>query len=138
MRGLSLILMVAGAGVAPLRAQQPDTAATATLQVNLDEAIRRALEVQPAMVQARGDSRNAGASMMASNGAFLPSITASGSSARAGGTRFDTQRNQIIQLGQPQRSRLPSRRTWICLRDSDGWPTDAPPLRRSTLPMRAW
>src|SRR5512143_3828742 len=99
MRGLSLILMVAGAGVAPLRAQQPDTAATATLQVNLDEAIRRALEVQPAMVQARGDSRNAGASMMASNGAFLPSITASGSSARAGGTRFDTQRNQIIQLG---------------------------------------
>src|SRR5512146_1124197 len=35
--------------------------------------------------------------------------------------------------GQPQRSRLPSRRTWICLRGSDGWPTDAPPLRRSTL-----
>ena len=99
MRGLSLILMVAGAGVAPLRAQQPDTAATAALQVNLDEAIRRALEVQPAMVQARGDSRNAGASMMASNGAFLPSVTASGSSTRAGGTRFDTQRNQIIQLG---------------------------------------
>jgi outer membrane protein len=97
MRGLSLILMMAGAA-APLRAQQPDTA-VATLQVSLEEAVRRALDVQPAMVQARGDSRNAGAAMTASNASFLPSITASGSSARAGGTRFDTQRNQIIQLG---------------------------------------
>jgi outer membrane protein len=97
MRRLFAFLMVC-AGAVPARAQQSDTT-VATLQVSLEEAIRRALEVQPAMVQARGDSRNASAGMLASNGAFLPSITANGSSTRAGGTRFDTQRNQIAQLG---------------------------------------
>jgi outer membrane protein TolC len=66
------------------------------VEVTLDEAIQRALHAQPAMVQARGDVRNAGAEMRASIGAFLPSITANASSARAGGTRFDPDQNQIV------------------------------------------
>lgn len=67
-------------------------------EVTLDEAVRRALQVQPAMVQARGDTRNAGATMRASLGSFLPSISLGGSSTRAGGTRFDPNRNLIVDL----------------------------------------
>src|SRR3989442_7251812 len=53
--------------------QQPAPAQAARLQVSLAEAVRRALDVQPAVVQARGDQRNAGASERAAVRAFLPS-----------------------------------------------------------------
>ena len=81
MRGLILIL--ACACIRPLAAQQPDTGVTTTLQVTLDEAVRRALDVQPAMVQARGDQSNSGAAKRSAWGAFLPSINASGSATRS-------------------------------------------------------
>jgi outer membrane protein len=60
---------------APLAAQQ--------VQVTLQEAVQRALDVQPAMVQARGDERTAGASRRSAFGAFLPSVTTTGSASRS-------------------------------------------------------
>src|SRR5438876_1035134 len=47
------------------------------------QAVRRALQVQPAMVQAEGDQRNAGAGYRAALGAFLPSLTITSSAARS-------------------------------------------------------
>src|SRR5512142_1342371 len=95
MRGLSLILMMAGAGVAPLRAQRPDTAVV-TLQVSLEEAVRRALDVQPAMVQAAGATRNAGAARRTSFGSFLPQLSFSGSASLNSQGRIDQNSRNII------------------------------------------
>src|SRR3989442_3755685 len=66
-----------------LAAQQPP------LRVTLAEAVRRALEVQPAVIQARGDVRNASAGERAAWGAFLPTITTSSSAARSNVGRID-------------------------------------------------
>jgi len=63
--------------VAPATAQVPE--------VTLDEAVRLALQVQPAMVQARGDQRTAAAALRANTGSFLPQVSAQGSSRRSGG-----------------------------------------------------
>ena len=49
-------------------------AAAQQVEVTLQEALRRALDVQPAMVQARGDQSNAGASMRASIGSYLHGV----------------------------------------------------------------
>jgi outer membrane protein TolC len=84
------------AGVAPVAAQQPDSTAVSTLQVTLDEAIRRALDVQPAMIQARGAQRDASAGQRAAFGAYLPALSLSGGSAHASGNRFNSATNQII------------------------------------------
>jgi outer membrane protein TolC len=95
MRWIGRLLLVALA--APLAAQQPQQPTVEQLQVTLTDAVRRALQVQPAMVQARGDVRNAGAGMLAANGEFLPSLTTGGSWSRAGGTRLNSV-NQIQTL----------------------------------------
>src|SRR5437899_11011330 len=89
------IIVVATAGLfaARVAAQQP---AAGPQQVTLQEAVRRALQVQPAMVQAQGTVRNAQLSMLASNGEFLPSISTGGAWSRAGGTRFNSQTSQIV------------------------------------------
>ena len=50
-------------------------AAAQQVEVTLDEAVRRALDVQPAMVQARGDESNAGGQRLAAIGAFVPTVT---------------------------------------------------------------
>src|SRR5438309_3536153 len=50
-------------------------AAAQQVEVTLDEAVRRALQVQPAMVQARGDESNAGGQRLAAIGAFVPTVT---------------------------------------------------------------
>src|SRR5205823_13187619 len=63
--------------------QKPAAGQPAQLQVSLAEAVRRALDVQPSIVQARGDVRTAGADERSAAGAFLPAITASGSSTLA-------------------------------------------------------
>jgi len=68
-------------------AQQP--AAQARLEVTLNEAIQRALSVQPAMIQARGDQRNAGASKRQAYGAFVPSVQVGASAARSNVGRID-------------------------------------------------
>ncbi|OGF14436.1 MAG: hypothetical protein A2W00_00270 [Candidatus Eisenbacteria bacterium RBG_16_71_46] len=65
---------------APVRAQPPPGAAAPA--VTLAEAIARALEVQPAMVQARGAVSNAAWQSRAAYGAFLPSLSVSSSAYR--------------------------------------------------------
>lgn len=92
MRWMAGILAVTMA--TPAAAQQAP--APQHLEVSLPEAIQRALEVQPTMVQARGDQRNAGAALRASRGAFLPTLSTSGSASRAGGTRYNLATNQIV------------------------------------------
>lgn len=79
----------------PATGQQAEAMAA---EVSLGEAVRRALEVQPAMVQARGDLRDAGAGVRASTGAFLPSLDLNGTGSRRGGTAFDPNRNQTVDL----------------------------------------
>ena len=92
-RFLFLILAVSAA---PVRAQQADSAAATVLQVTLDEAIRRALDVQPGMVQAEGATRNASAARRTSFGSFLPTVTASGSASLSSQSRFDQNSNRLI------------------------------------------
>src|SRR3989442_3005207 len=50
-------------------------AAAQQVQVTLQEAIQRAFQVQPAMVQARGDQSNASAQRLAAGGAFISTGT---------------------------------------------------------------
>ena len=92
----SLIVFMGLVSVRSLGAQQTPVVPQAPLQVTLQEAVRRALEVQPAIVQARGDQRNAGASQLAATGAFLPTITASGSSNLSSTNRYNPSTGQII------------------------------------------
>jgi len=88
MRWATGVLMVAVA--VPAAAQQ--------VEVTLPEAITRALQVQPLMVQARGEQRTAGAERLAALGAFLPSLTASYTAAR----RWDSDVQRIDPAtGQP-------------------------------------
>lgn len=72
MRWMTAILSLVVA--TPLAAQQ--------VEVTLNEAIQRALQVQPAMVQARGEQYNAGAQRRAAYGAFLPTVLLSSSAIR--------------------------------------------------------
>jgi len=91
------LFLIVAAAAAPARAQQTDSAAANTvLQVSLDEAVRRALDVQPAMVQAEGATRNAGAARRTSFGSFLPSVTVSGSASLSSQSRFDQNSNRLI------------------------------------------
>src|SRR2546425_225104 len=76
----------------------PPALAGQRLEVTLPEAVRRALDVQPAMVQARGDQRNAGAGQRAAFGAFLPTITAGGSSNLASANRYNSLTGQIVTV----------------------------------------
>jgi outer membrane protein len=96
MRRFLFLIVAAAAGAVPARAQQADSTAAASVQVTLDEAIRRALDVQPAIIQAQGAQRNAGASQRAAFGAFLPSLSLTGGSAHASGNRFNSATNQIV------------------------------------------
>jgi outer membrane protein len=82
----SFVVLMMCAGAVPARAQQPDTAAA---QVTVEEAVRRALDVQPAMVQAEGASRNAGAARRTAYGAFLPLVTVGGTASLNSQNRVD-------------------------------------------------
>jgi outer membrane protein len=76
-----IIGFLAIVAAAPAAAQQ--------VEVTLNEAIQRALQVQPAMVQARGDQRTAGANTRSAIGAYLPSLTTGASAARSNVGRID-------------------------------------------------
>ena len=90
-RGHGIVAAVVSAIVATgLAAQQPPVVPQAPLQVTLQEAVRRALDVQPAMEQARGNQRNAGAGGRSAWGAFLPSVTTSASAFRSSSATFVT------------------------------------------------
>lgn len=76
--------------------QKPAPAPPAQLQVSLAEAVRRALDVQPAMVRARGDATNAAWQKRGAFGAFLPTVTLSSTASRqntrsVGGLGFDVE-----------------------------------------------
>ncbi len=76
-RAPRLLALFAGLGLAaPLAAQQVPS-------VTLEEAIRRAQQVQPAVVQARGSLKNADAQVRSATGAFLPSLNATSSGTRS-------------------------------------------------------
>ena len=78
-----LAIAPATAGVAQQPVAQPK------LEVTLNEAIARSLQVQPDMIQARGDQRNAGASKRSAYGAFIPSVTVGAASERRNNTGVD-------------------------------------------------
>lgn len=65
------------------------------VEVSLDEAIRRALDAQPAMVSARGNAVNAGAARRTALGAFLPSVTVTGGASLNSRPRIDPNNPQI-------------------------------------------
>ncbi|HYU00082.1 MAG TPA: TolC family protein [Gemmatimonadales bacterium] len=79
-----------------LGASLPAALAAQQLEVTLAEAVRRALQVQPAMVQSLGDARNAGASGRSAWGAFLPTVSTSASASRSNQDRFDP--NSTLRL----------------------------------------
>ena len=64
-------------------------AATQPIDVTLDDAVARALELQPSMIEAQGSRRIAAANDRAAWGAFLPSISTSASAFRSNVTRID-------------------------------------------------
>jgi outer membrane protein TolC len=59
------------------------------VEVTLDDAIQRALQAQPGIVQARGEQRNAAADRRSALGAFLPTVTTSWSASRSNIGRID-------------------------------------------------
>jgi outer membrane protein len=63
--------------------------------ITLDEAIRRARQTQPSVVQARGTVLNAEAQVRSAKGAYLPSLTASTN----GSTAFSAGKNRVDQNG---------------------------------------
>jgi outer membrane protein TolC len=79
-----LAIVLAGSGWAQQPAVPP-----MQLEVTLNEAIRRALDVQPAMAIARGEQRNTGADRRVAYGAFIPSVTVGASAARSNVGRID-------------------------------------------------
>src|SRR5256886_12240541 len=82
-RGHGIVAAVVSAIVATgLAAQQPPVVPQAPLQVTLQEAVRRALDVQPAVVQARGAVSSAGWQKRAAYGAFLPTVNVNSSAFR--------------------------------------------------------
>ncbi len=91
-----LHLLLAGACATSVAAQQTDSAVAAIAQVTLDEAIRRALAVQPAMVQAEGATRNASAARRASFGTFLPTVTVGGSGVLRSQGIYDPNSQRVI------------------------------------------
>jgi outer membrane protein TolC len=90
MRRILMVVTVAALGALP------PPAAAQQVEVTLPEAIRRALEVQPAMVQAEGNRHNAGAARRTALGSFLPSVTAGGSVAKNSRQRIDQNTGQVI------------------------------------------
>src|SRR5690349_20195606 len=71
----------------------------AHLEITLAEAVRRSLDVQPAMVSARGGVRNAGASQRSAWGAFLPTVSTTASASRSNQDRFDPNSTTRLRPG---------------------------------------
>jgi outer membrane protein TolC len=87
-RGLVVGILLGTLLAAPAAAQQ--------VEVTLQDAIKRALQVQPAMVQARGEQRLAGASSRSAFGAFLPTVSTGASAARSNVNRIDATTGQPV------------------------------------------
>ena len=78
-----MIVLVAAGGLATA---SPEPLAAQQLEVTLPEAVRRALDVQPAVVQARGAVTNAGWQKRAAYGAFLPTVSLTSTASRQNDT----------------------------------------------------
>lgn len=87
--GLTVVALALG--VVRLGAQQADG-------ITLEDAIQRALRAAPAMVQALGDVRNAGASSRSALGAYLPNLSTSYAATKNNANRVD-QAGQILGPG---------------------------------------
>src|SRR2546427_10545545 len=74
-----MIVLVAAGGLATA---SPEPLAAQQLEVTLPEAVRRALDVQPAVVQARGAVTTAGWQKRVAYGAFLPTVSLTSSASR--------------------------------------------------------
>jgi len=72
--------LVTGVGILAIVIVAP--AAAQQVEVTLNEAVQRALQVQPLMVQQRGAQRSAGADRRSAYAAFLPTLTTSASASR--------------------------------------------------------
>jgi outer membrane protein TolC len=70
-------------------AQQAPAVAQPQIEVTLNEAIERSLQVQPDMVQARGDQSNAGANKRSAWGSYIPSLTVSANAVHSNVNRID-------------------------------------------------
>ena len=90
-----IVALVSALSATRVAAQQPQ------LQISLAEAVRRALDVQPAVIQARGNQRTAGANERAAVGAFLPTITAGGSSNDGSTSRFNSATGSVQPVLNP-------------------------------------
>jgi outer membrane protein len=89
--------MLAVAVSTPAAAQQ--ASAPQGLEVTLTEAIQRALQVQPAMIQARGVVRDAAAARRVAYGAFLPSLSISSDASRNSTPRRDPNTDVVYPPG---------------------------------------
>jgi len=91
---IGIVVAANAAAQTPVPAARTDSVPTVTL----DEAISRALAIQPAMVQALGTERNAAASSREAWGSFLPSLALGGSSNTNSSNRFNSQTGQIVNV----------------------------------------
>src|SRR5207247_2220013 len=98
--------LVAAAAAVVLHAPDALAAQGQPLAVTLGDAIRRALDVQPAMVQARGTARNAGAGERSAWGAFLPTVNTSASASRSNQTTLATQQAFFTALADEELVRV--------------------------------
>lgn len=122
MMACALVVMTAAA---PLPAQT---------RVTLEEAISRARRVQPQVVQAEGQVRNAEARVRTARGAFLPNLTLSGN-----GQSFYSEQNRVdpvtglpVQSGETSQSAQGSLSTSIELWDGMRRPNELRAARAST------
>lgn len=89
MSRIALLLTVMGCLVVP-------TARAQDQSVTLSEAINRALDVLPSMVQARGAIENANATKLQTWGSWLPTVSSSAGSSVNSSTRFDDRTQTMI------------------------------------------
>lgn len=94
------VLVAAPLGEKPLSAQPLTVADDGARPISLADAIQMAQRNSPAVVQARGLERTAGAARRAALGAYLPSLNLNGSSSRTQGVQFF--QGQLVPLtGNP-------------------------------------
>ncbi|MDQ8160966.1 MAG: TolC family protein [Gemmatimonadota bacterium] len=97
---LGAVLVAAPLREKPLGAQPLTVADDGARPITLAEAIQMAQRNSPAVVQARGLERTAGAARRAALGAYLPSLNLNGSSSRTQGVQFF--QGQLVPLtGNP-------------------------------------
>lgn len=87
--------LITGGARAQVPAPAPDTTVAA---MTLDDAIQRALAIQPVMVQATGVERNASSALRSARGAFLPSLSVGGSASTNSSNRFNNVTGQIVNV----------------------------------------